>query len=437
MKYRTQVRSREDPAKLKTLTLEAEDLEALILKLHRDGYLVVSCQDVTPQRSVLARTLAFLTRSELEEAKAQRRKVEPLLLVKRKGIGPIVFGYVSARELITFGVQLSALLEAGVPLLKSLQTIERGVKNPYFQSVVGGCIDIVSQGFALGYAMNQYSKVFSPVWVNLIEVGEASGKLPQVLKEVAGYQEASERVRSKVISAFVYPTILIIFATCAVGFLLLHIIPKFEEIFKSVHAELPLITRVVIIFSRLLREHFLLWAAGFIAVCLGVFFAHQTKQGRAVFDFIRLKTPVMGGLLLQISIVRFTRSLATLLQAGVPIIRALEISGRLAQNSVVESLIVESREAVKTGQSLGAKLELTKFFPVFMTQLVSVGEESGELSRFLGLVSNYYEERIDAFLTRLTTMLEPVLLIVIGSMIGVLVISMFLPIVELSTSPIQ
>ena len=438
MKYRAQVRSRVNPAELQTLTLEGEDREQLIMQLHRDGYLVVSCEAVGEKRSPLAKMLAVLTKGGPAAAGAAGRKAGPFITpLKRRAFGLMVFGHVSAHELIAFAVQLSALLEAGVPLLKSLQIVERGLRNSYFRSVIGNCINNVGQGFALGYALSQYPGTFSSVWVNLVEVGEASGRLPQVLKEIASYQDASQRVKTKVITAFFYPSILILFATGAIGFLLLKIIPKFEEIFKEFGAELPVITKVVIAVSRLLREHFWIWVIVLAAACVGVFFAYRTKQGRAVVDFIRLKTPVMGGLLLQISIVRFARSFATLLQAGVPIIRALEISGRLAQNSVVESVIVEAREAVKTGQSFGAKLESTRFFPVFMTQLVAVGEESGELARFLGVISNYYEEQIDVFLSRLTTMLEPLLLIVVGSVIGVLVISMFLPIVELSTTTIH
>ena len=436
-RYECRVRSRRDTNKLETLTIEANSLEEVSAKLLAEGYLIVSVEPVTKggektHKSFLESFLRSGPVSESERmataaAKQEKSKIPALQFLSR----------VSVRELISFAIQLSALLQGGIPLIKSLQIVQKGTQNTYFKTILENCIKNVSQGLSLSSTISGYPKVFPSVWVNLIQVGEESGKLPDVLKEISHYQEAAQRIKGKVISAFFYPAILILFATCAIGFLLLKIIPQFEGMFVGMNIQLPMITQVVIAVSKVLRHQFLIVLALIIATVTGISFWRKTKQGKFLFDLFRLKAPIMGPLVMQVSIVRFARGLATLIRAGVPILQSLEIAGRLAENVAVEETLRAAREAVRGGRSLGVELESTKLFPVFMTQLVAVGEESGELDRFLDMIANYYEERIDTFLGRLTTLLEPLLLIVVGAIIGVLVISMILPIMELSTGGVH
>lgn len=412
-------------------------MEEVIQKLHREGYLVINAEHFTGGQGGLLWKLIGRRRAITPESPlgTEGEKSDFSLLAGGKSVSRFqLFGHVSARELISFAVQLSALLKAGVPLIRSLQVVQKGTKNKYFKSVFGNLIEQVSGGFSLSHAIGEYRNVFPSVWMNLVEVGEASGNLPNVLDEIAHYQEAIQRIKSKVISALFYPSILILFATCAVGFLLLKIIPKFEEIFVSLNAKLPTITEWVIIASKLLRNYFPIFIVLIVAGIVGAIFANRTKTGKVIFDFLKLQLPIMGQLILQVSIVRFTRSFRTLMKAGVPILQSLEIAGRLAENAVMEEAITEAREAIRGGRGLGVQLEAAGLFPVFMTQLVSVGEEAGELERFLEIIANYYEERVDTFLSRLSTMLEPLLLIVVGAVIGVIVVAMFLPIMEISTS---
>lgn len=440
IKYRCSVRPVKNPDKIETVTIEARNFEEVVEKLQRDHYLVISIEAVSGARKSVSGLFEMKfpssqhqEASELVAASQPARYGDPPAV--RHGINFDLFSRVSTRELISFAIQLSSLLQGGIPLLKGLQIAQKGTQNRYFKSVLEGCIKNVSAGFSFSYAVRSFPKVFPSVWCNLVEVGETSGTLPAVLREIAHYQDAAARLKSKVISAFFYPCILILFATCAVGFLMLNIIPKFAEMFEGMQMELPLVTRIVIGMSHLVRHNFLLLVSLFIAALTGIYFARKTKQGTYLFDLLKLRIPIMGNLMLQVAIVRFGRGLATMLRAGVPILQALELSSKLTVNAVAEEKLAAAHEAVKSGRSLSAQLESDAFFPPFMTQLISVGEETGELDRFLDLVSNYYEESIDTFLARLTTLIEPILLIMVGSMIGVIVVSMFLPIIELSTSP--
>ena len=291
----------------------------------------------------------------------------------------------------------------------------------------------VSEGGSFSSALRHYPKVFPWIWVNLVEVGEATGKLPECLEEVAHYQEAAARMAGKVVTAFFYPGILAVAVTGALTFLLVAIIPKFSTIFSEHHMQLPALTRAVVAVSDVVRTRFP-WVAGFgVAAVIAFVWTSKVRSVKLVYDQIVLKIPIMGDILMQVSVIRFTRSLGTLLRAGVQILQSLEISGRLVGNVFIEAGITRVAEAVRSGQGLGVQLESRKIFPVFMTQLVAVGEESGQLDRFLSLLSDYYEEQVDTFLARLTTLLEPIMLVFMGSVIGTIVISMFLPIIDLST----
>ena len=435
IKYRCSVRPLKNLDAIETVTVEAKSFEEAIEKLQRDHYLIIAIEIVGGGRKSASGLFGAKfpsAKSELiEEPQAAPFGGAP---APKQGINIDLFSRVSTRELITFAIQLSSLLQGGIPLLKAIQISQKGTQNRYFKSILEGCIRNVSAGFSFSYAIESFPKVFPSVWCNLVEVGETSGALPAVLREIAHYQDAAQRLKSKVISAFFYPSILICFATLAVGFLLLNIIPKFEEIFVGMKMELPLITQIVMALSQVLRRYFLILILLVTAVLIGVYFARRTKEGGYLFDLMKLKLPIMGNLMLHVAVVRFGRGLATMLRAGVPILQALELSSKLTVNAVVEEKLQTAQEAVRGGRSLSGQLEADSFFPPFMTQLISVGEETGELDRFLDLISNYYEESIDTFLARLTTLLEPLLLICVGSVIGVLVVSMILPIIELSTS---
>ncbi len=416
--FECQVRSRDLPCQAKFLTLGAPTKEAAVQKLIAQGYVVISVHEEGQKKNVFG---SLFSRQAPSSGQASKK------------VSASFFEGVSIQETIFFGVQLSTLLKAGIPLLRSLEIVQRGVKNAYFQKVLQQMRKRVTEGSTFSGAIRAYPRVFPWVWANLVEVGEATGKLPECIEEIVHYQESSSRIQSKVITAFFYPGILTAAVIGALTFLMLYIVPKFSAIFASQGMKLPALTQVVVIVSDIMRLHFL-WAAATVAAVV-IFFVYTSKAPamKLAYDRMSLQAPLFGTILLQVAVIRFARSLGTLLRAGVQILQALEIAGRLVENRFLEEGIKKVGLQVRGGQGLGFQLEARRIFPVFVTQLISIGEESGQLDRFLDLLSNYYEEQVDAFLARLTSLLEPILLIFMGGVIGIIVVSMFLPIVELST----
>lgn len=418
MSFACVVRPRDMQGQSKTIILEAPSKEDAVQRLLNQGYMVVS---VSTSGKKIPGIMNIFSVSVSKKNQSIFKFSLPM------------FQGVSEREVIFFAVQASTLLKAGVPLLRSLDIIHKGISNHAFKSVIQSIKKKIAGGATLNAAIRDHPKVFPWVWANMVEVGEATGKLPQCLDEIAVYQEAAARIKTKVITAFTYPAILMTAVIGALTFLMIAVIPKFEEIFIQQNLKLPVITQIVIGISNIVRHHFLIVILIVVVAVIAFLHFRKTPKVCIFFDTIALGFPVFGIIFLQVAVVRFSRSLCTLLRSGVPILKALEISGRLVNNSFIELKIKQVAEAIKNGQMLGAQLESKKMFPVFMTQLISVGEESGELERFLDLIAKYYEDGVDTFLTRLTTLLEPIMLVFMGGVIGTIVISLFLPIVTLST----
>ena len=426
--FKCRVRLRERPQEAKEVVLNVNDSESALQTLWDQGYVVISIRE-DERREVGYRgsrtlwgSVAAMFRGEVPTSQSGASKSFWSF-----------FQHISNRELIFFAVQLSTLLKAGVPLIRALEVIRRGSANPAFTASLESLRKKVSDGAPFYQALRGQGKTFPWVWVNLVEVGESTGKLPESLEEIAHYQEAAARIRRKVISALFYPSILMLAVFCALTFLLVFIVPKFVAIFETQHLKLPVITQFVVALSNLIRYNSIPVFVGIAALVAGAVYAGRHPKGRLFFAAFRLGAPVFGKLALQVAVVRFCRSLRTLLRSGVQILQALEISGRLLENGYLEQKLRQVATAVRSGQGLGVQLEAQHVFPVFMTQLLMIGEETGETERFLEILANYYEEQVDTFLSRLTVLLEPILLIFMGSVIGTVVISMFLPIVELST----
>lgn len=412
------VRLRDRPAESKTLILEAPTKDAAIQKLLAQGYMVIDVREQRSKKINIQNILSgWFSSSD-----------------KKSGETSFSFLYrVTTRELIFFSVQLSTLLKAGIPLLRALEIIARGITNSFFCQLIGKLHKKVAEGGTFSNALRSYPRVFPWIWVNLVEVGEATGRLPDCLEEIAHYQESAARIRGKVITAFFYPGILTAVVIGALTFLLIYIVPKFSAIFTAQKMSLPILTQMVVAVSDALRLHFL-WLAGFVmAAGITLLYTSRIPSVKMWYDTIVLKAPLFGSILIQVAVIRFTRSLGTLLRSGVPILQSLEIAGRLAENMFIETGIQRAAQQVQSGQGLGLQLEARKIFPVFVTQLIAVGEESGQLDRFLELLFKYYEEQVDTILARLTTLLEPFLLVFMGGVVGTIVISMFLPIIELSS----
>lgn len=419
IRFECRVRSRDNPGTLDVIVIECPDKDEAVSRLQRDGYVVVSVSESREQEKFQEKLRKFQGKGKKEEYRG--RWYIPFLQP------------VTTRELIFFAVQLSTLLKSGVALLRSLEILQKGTPNIYFRLIIGKIQKKISEGHSLGLALKDHEKVFPWVWRTLVDVGEMSGTLPAVLLEISRYQESAERIRGKVISAMTYPAILMLAAGGAVTFLLTFIVPKFEEIFASQSMTLPSLTSGVIQVSRIMRSGFIPIAILVIAAVMGLRFFLSTPPGRYLFGRLILKIPVFGALSLDIASVRFARGMSTLLHAGIPLLKGLETAGPLCGNAFIEAEIKNVQEAVSQGHGLGIQLEVKKVFPVFMTQLISVGEETGEIESFLRLLADYYEQCVDQFLSRLSVLLEPIMLLIMAAVIGTVVVSMFLPIIQLST----
>lgn len=340
---------------------------------------------------------------------------------------------VSLDDLIIFTRQLATLLEAGVTLLKSLEVLTKQIESRALLVTIEKIKSDISSGSTFRDALARHPKIFSDFWVHMIETGEASGALPVVLNQLADYLESSASLRRKVTSAMIYPSILIGIAMVSLVIFTVFIIPVFAKIFQGFDIKIPPLTQAILTFSNLARRYFLLFFLGG-----GTFFFLfrkyiQTETGRWQYDRFKLKIPVLASLFQLIAIERFASGLGTLIASGVPILYSMDIISKTTGNKVIERALSKIRESVRQGKGMAQPLEESGAFTPMVVQMVSVGEEIGELSKMLKKVSEFYKERISTTITRVTTLVEPLVLLFVGTIVGVMVVSMFMPIFQIAT----
>ncbi|MBU4251554.1 MAG: type II secretion system F family protein [Candidatus Omnitrophica bacterium] len=341
-------------------------------------------------------------------------------------------GRVTGEDLTLFCRQLATLIGAGVTILKSLEIISKQVGSRKLYNV---CMDLkksMEAGLSFHEALAAHPNVFSGLWINLIESGEASGNLAVVLSRLAAYLEKEAAFKSKVISALIYPMILTLAGVGALLFLSLKIVPAFAEIFKSFNISLPWLTQMLVNVSDFLKKKIMLL---FLFSGAGIFILRkyiQTKSGRLSFEKFQFNLPVFGDFFLAYNIEKFSSEMATLLESGVPILYSLEISGRSVNNLTMADIIRKIKDDVREGKPMRDALERSGFFEPMVVQMVSIGEEIGELPQMFKRINSFYQEYCDTFLARFISMFEPLVLVFIGGVIGVMVVGMFLPIFELA-----
>ena len=336
-----------------------------------------------------------------------------------------------AADLVVFTRQFSTMVEAGLPVVEILDILLEQTDDPGFKIVVSDVRSEVRGGSDLSTAMARYPKVFSSLYVNLIKAGEASGDLDIILKRLAVYLEKNASLRRKIISAMTYPLVsLVLILAITVG-LLVFIVPMFQDIFDKMGADLPLPTKIVIAISDTIMERWYAVAGVLIALGVGVWLANKTPRGRYIWDSIKLKAPVVGELFQKVALSRFSRTFSTMLRSGVPMLGSLEIVASTAGNGVVEEAVMASREAVRQGESLAAPLSESPVFPPMVVRMTSVGERTGALETLLEKVADFYDEQVDAAVETLTSVIEPVMIGLMGIIVGFIVIALFLPILEM------
>jgi len=363
-----------------------------------------------------------------------RREQILVTSVKEKGkeIALPKFGTgISSKDVAIFVRQFSVMIDAGLPLVQCLEILGSQQDNPNFAKVLIQIRQDVEGGASLADAMKKHPKVFDDLFTNMIAAGEAGGILDIILKRLATYIEKSVKLTSQVKSAMIYPFAVISIAGLVVGVILWKVIPTFAALFAGLGAQLPLPTRIVIQMSNWTVR---LIVPGAIALGGGIYAIkryHETHRGRRVLDAILLKMPVLGMILRKIAVARFCRTLSTLISSGVPILDALEITATTSGNAIVEDAIMETRKSVEGGQSLAAPLKQTDVFPPMVVQMISVGEQTGALDTMLSKIADFYEDEVDTAVANLMTLMEPLLILFLGTVVGGIVISMYLPIFDL------
>ncbi len=340
---------------------------------------------------------------------------------------------ISLNDVVSFARQLSAMMGAGVLLMRSLKIISSQLESRGLTVIIEAVVTDVEQGRTFSSAISKYPKVFTAFWVSLIEVGEASGTLPKVLNKLTQYMEDTAKFKSTIIGALVYPMVLCFICIGAVLFFALFVGPTFERIFSDMDIKLPTITVIMMSIFKLLKERFFILIAGGAGSIFLFMNYIKTPLGRKQFETFLFKVPIFGGMIKLIVIEKFTSQMSTLMESGVPILYSLEISERLVDNVVCAEVIRNVREAVREGQLLADPMERSGFFPSMTVQMIRVGEETGELGKMLNNVAIYYKANVEEFLKRFSILIEPVMLVIMGGVIGLIVIAMFLPILSLST----
>ncbi len=335
-------------------------------------------------------------------------------------------------DLVIFSRQLATMIDSGVPLVQALSILGEQIENKNLKGVVIRIRQDIEGGMSFYDALSKHPGVFSELFINMTKAGEASGTLNEVLDRLATYLEKTAALNRKIRSALIYPAILISMAFLITAGLLLKVVPIFKDIFASFGGQLPLPTRILIETSNLLTKYFFL----FVVLLVIIVFLFKryigTKKGRYNFDALKLRIPVIGILFQKVALAKFSRTFSTLVKSGVEILNALDIVGKTSGNKVIEETVLECRKSVRDGELISRHLSKTKVFPPMVCRMIGVGEQTGKLENMLSKIADFYDEQVDAAVTGLTSMIEPLVIAILGIVIGGIVISLFLPIFKIT-----
>jgi type IV pilus assembly protein PilC len=349
---------------------------------------------------------------------------------KDKAVGK-VGKKVSAKNLAVFTRQFSVMIDAGLPLVQCLDILGTQEEDKNFAAVILQTRSDVESGASLADAMRKHPKTFDPLFTNMIAAGEAGGILDTILKRLATYIEKAVKLAGQVKSAMIYPIAVIVIAGVVVGVILWKVIPTFAQLFSGLGADLPLPTRVVIALSDNLVRFFPLLLVGGGAIGYGFKQYYGTVNGRRAVDAFVLKMPILGSIMRKIAVARFCRTLSTLISSGVPILDGLEITAKTSGNAIVEDAIMVTRKSIERGETIAVPLKDTNVFPAMVTQMIGVGEATGALDTMLAKIADFYEEEVDTAVAGLLTLLEPIMIAILGGVVGGIVIAMYMPIFDL------
>jgi len=380
-----------------------------------------------------AGTLECASRDEAVAQLRRRRIIATYIResAPRKPLLPRRQGRVRVRDLVIFTRQFSTMVNAGLPLVQCLDILSKQSDSATFGRVVKSVMHDVEAGATLSESLARHQRVFDGLYVNMVDAGEAGGILDDILLRLATYLEKAEALKRKVKSAMTYPTVVLTVALGATTFMLLVIIPTFAKVFADFGGELPTPTRVVMGMSNFLKGYWWALAGGIFALVTAIRRYYRTSSGRLRIDQLLLRTPVLGSILQRASIARFTRTLGTMISSGVPILTALDITARTAGNKVIENAIMATKGSIGEGETIARPLREAKVFPPMVVQMISVGEETGALDKMLEKIANFYDEEVDVAVETLTSIIEPVMIVFMGGIVGGMVVAMYMPMFKL------
>lgn len=334
-------------------------------------------------------------------------------------------------EIVIFTRQLATLVDAGIPILQGLEALQEQMGQPLFKATLITVREDIQHGNSLSAAFAKHPGVFDTLFVNMVKVGETGGVLTQILDRIASYMEKTLRLQRKVKSALIYPIVVVSMATIITVLLLVKVVPTFSDIYGSLGQELPGMTQSLIAVSNFMKHYILLVIVALIGAGIGLTQWHKTEKGALAIDGFILRMPIFGDLLRKVAISRFSRTLATLIQSGVPILESLDIVGKTIGNKVLEVVVDEVKNTVREGESLAIPLVKSGVFPPMVTRMIAIGEKSGQLEKMLLKISEFYDDQVDAAVDGLTSIIEPLIIGILGTVIGYIVIALFMPILNM------
>ena len=396
-----------------------------------------SCRLVTARGEITEGVYTADTEARLRH-ELEDKGLHILSLQARGGIGGFSISLprrrkISAREFLEFNQELATLLKAGMPLVQSLDLLRSGISDPLFRSVLDAVYERVKAGSALSDAFEEHGALFPRVYTASLMAGERSGSLEVVLRRYVAYTKLTGAVRRKTISALIYPAVLVTLAIVVVSVIVLKLVPAFSEFYASFHAELPLVTRIIVRGSTLLSQNIVFVLAGLVLAIAATMFWVKQPGVRLRLDRALLRVPWAGDVARKFSTAQLARTLATLLGGGIPLVNALEIAGRSIGNRYMAGELEKMAQAVREGQGLAATMRMTGLFPDVAVKMTEVGEATGALQEMLNSLSEFYDEEIETNMDRFVTLVEPVLLITMGVVIAALLLALYMPLFQLTS----
>jgi len=388
----------------------------------------------TPRGIIESGEITASTKEDVIAILGKKNIVPTLIAEKPKKALFALGGKIKDKDIVVFTRQFSTMINAGLPLVQALEILSTQVENKAFGKIIGQVKTDVESGLTYADSLKKHPKIFSELYANMVAAGEAGGILDTILNRLAAYIEKAMKLKKKVKGAMVYPAVISTVAVLVIVIIMVFVVPTFSRMFAQLGGTLPLPTRMVMGLSKFIAgTGGIVSLVSIIAAVVFIIQFKRTEKGKKMIDFILLKLPIFGTLLNKVAVAKFTRTLGTLVSSGVPILDGLEITAKTSGNKVVEQAIMGVRKEVVGGKTIAEPIKKAKVFPPMVTHMIAVGESTGALDAMLGKIADFYDDEVDAAVTNLTAMMEPLLMVFLGTTVGFIVVAMYLPIFKLIT----